>query len=217
MKVALVVPVLLFAAWCAPAGDDPDKLYRDVLKSTQDVAALLKTVKDKQSAEAAVRKLEEAADRLLSSTAALDKLPASVEAFKAMKTYAPRVEAANRALKMETDRLAKQPDLAEILRKSASWKKLEGEAQEAKLAQAKVDVKGLQSAVVAFKLANGQYPLNLQALLAKYIEKSLLTDPWGRPYEYDPAVRHPTTDYPLIYSLGPDPKDKKGYIRNWDK
>src|SRR5438876_11673566 len=106
MKVALVVPTLLLAAWCAHvAGDDPDKLYRDVLKSTQDVAGILKTVKDKASAEAAVRMLEEATERLMASTAALDKLPASVEAFKAMKTFRPRIETAERALQAEMDRL----------------------------------------------------------------------------------------------------------------
>jgi len=100
---------------------------------------------------------------------------------------------------------------------------VEARAQQARIDRAKIDVKNLEKAVLAYKIKNGEFPESL-AVLAQvqkdgspaYLEKPLLRDPWDRPYQYEPNVVNQQTGYPLIYSQGPDPKDKKGYIRNWE-
>src|SRR5437588_4828137 len=99
---------------------------------------------------------------------------------------------------------------------------VEPQTQKVRFDRAKIDVKNLEKAVQVFKIKNGVYPESLQVLGQvqadgglPYVEKALLLDPWERPYQYEPNVVSPNTGVPLIFSQGPDPKDKKGYIRNW--
>jgi hypothetical protein len=47
------------------------------------------------------------------------------------------------------------------------------------------------------------------------VDQSVLVDPWGRSYHYEPLTRHPTQGTPLIYSDGPTPGDPSQRIRNW--
>ena len=102
-------------------------------------------------------------------------------------------------------------------------------ADDARVTAARTDVGRLMQALKLYKLDNQRYPTQeqgLQALVAKpnagpvppnwkpYVDK-LPNDPWGRPYQYNPAVRNPNTGIPLIWSDGPDPGKEGGKIRNW--
>lgn len=89
---------------------------------------------------------------------------------------------------------------------------------------ARVDVKTLGTAAMAFELRYGQLPATLDVLTKRQSdgsgaflagEKSLI-DPWGRPFHYDPGQRHPRSRCPLIWSDGPDPANPNGKITNWD-
>jgi general secretion pathway protein G len=88
---------------------------------------------------------------------------------------------------------------------------------------AKVQIKTLQSVIESFKItdASGDFPPNLEVLTQPLdgkpalLDAEKLTDPWQRPYQYDPNTRNPNTGIPLIYSQGQNPGDAARYIRNW--
>lgn len=99
----------------------------------------------------------------------------------------------------------------------------EARALEDKKKAAAAGVKALGKAIEAFRQAHLQWPDTLEVLLvpvegkpAILPKQEALIDPWGRQYVYDPEQRSPKDDVPLIYSEGPDPKGRKGRIRNWE-
>jgi general secretion pathway protein G len=113
--------------------------------------------------------------------------------------------------------------------------RLVGRTDDARVTQAKIQIKNFETALKLFKMDNGFYPSTeqgLEALIRKptigripknyreggYLEKKKLTpDPWGNPYIYiSPGANG---DYDII-SYGADGKPGgEGYdadITNWD-
>ncbi len=113
--------------------------------------------------------------------------------------------------------------------------KIMGRTDDARIAEAKVQIKNLETALKLFKLDNGFYPdtqQGLEALVEKptsgripknyrdggYLEqKKVPLDPWGNPYVYiSPGLNG---EYDL-FSYGADGKEggdgKDADIRNWD-
>ena len=113
--------------------------------------------------------------------------------------------------------------------------KMMGRADDAKIADAKVQIRNLETALKLYKLDNGAYPdteQGLEALIEKpatgnvpnkyreggYLEqKKVPLDPWGNPYIYVSPGIHGDFD---ILSYGSDGKDggtgKDADITNWD-
>ncbi len=113
--------------------------------------------------------------------------------------------------------------------------KIIGRTDDARIAQAKVQIKNFETAIKLFKLDNSFYPTTeqgLEALIEKpvsgqipqkyreggYIEqKKVPLDPWGNPYIYICPGIH--GDYDLI-SYGADGKEggegKNADIDSWD-
>jgi len=113
--------------------------------------------------------------------------------------------------------------------------KIIGRTDEARITQAKVQMKSFETALKLFKLDNGFYPSTeqgLDALVEKptvgdipqkyreggYLEqKKIPLDPWGNPYVYiSPGIQG---DFDII-SYGADRKeggeDKNADIKSWD-
>lgn len=113
--------------------------------------------------------------------------------------------------------------------------KIIGRTDDARIAEAKVQIRNLETALKMFKIDNGFYPdtqQGLEALVEKptsgripknfreggYLEqKKVPLDPWGNPYTYiSPGVHG---DYDIL-SYGADGKEggsgKEADIRNWD-
>jgi len=113
--------------------------------------------------------------------------------------------------------------------------KIIGRTDEARITQAKVQIKSFETALKLFKLDNGFYPSTeqgLDALVEKptvgdipqkyreggYLEqKKIPLDPWGNPYVYiSPGIQG---DFDII-SYGADRKeggeDKNADIKSWD-
>jgi general secretion pathway protein G len=113
--------------------------------------------------------------------------------------------------------------------------KIMGRTDEARITQAKVQMKGFETALKLFKLDNGFYPSTEQGLDAlvekptvgdipqKYKESGYLEqnkiplDPWGNPYVYiSPGIQG---DFDII-SYGADRKEggegKNADIKSWD-
>jgi len=115
--------------------------------------------------------------------------------------------------------------------------KIMGEPQKARINQAKLQIKSIETALKMYKLDNGVYPSTEQGLealvqppevgqLAKkwrkggYLEKSAVPkDPWDNDYIYlSPGVNNP--DGFDLMSYGPDGEpggeDENADINNWD-
>jgi general secretion pathway protein G len=113
--------------------------------------------------------------------------------------------------------------------------KIIGRTDDARIAEAKVQIKNLETALKLFKLDNGFYPATEQGLASlvekptvgqipqKYREGGYLeqrripVDPWGNPYIYlSPGLYG---DFDII-SYGADGKEggegKDADIKNWD-
>lgn len=110
-----------------------------------------------------------------------------------------------------------------------------GRTDDARIAEAKVQIKNFETALKLFKLDNGFYPdtqQGLEALIKKpetgqipkkyrdggYLEqKKIPLDPWGNPYIYISPGLHGDFD---IMSYGADGKEggegKNADIKNWD-
>jgi general secretion pathway protein G len=110
-----------------------------------------------------------------------------------------------------------------------------GRTDDARIAEAKVQIRNFETALKLFKMDNGFYPdtqQGLDALVEKpstgkipqnyreggYLEqKKIPQDPWGNPYLYVSPGLH--GDFDLL-SYGADGKEggegKDGDIRNWD-
>ena len=113
--------------------------------------------------------------------------------------------------------------------------KMMGRADDAKIADAKIQIRNLETALKLYKLDNGSYPdteQGLEALTEKpatgnvpnkyreggYLEqKKIPLDPWGNPYIYVSPGIHGDFD---ILSYGSDGKEggtgKDADITNWD-
>ena len=98
--------------------------------------------------------------------------------------------------------------------------------------KADADISTLHASLIRYKTAGRRYPTESQGLESlyhrptdgpppanwlRYIEKSLLTDPWGNPYQYRyPAARNAGGSYD-IFSFGPDGMDRTADdIGNWE-
>jgi general secretion pathway protein G len=113
--------------------------------------------------------------------------------------------------------------------------KIMGRTDDARITEAKIQIKNFETALKLFKLDNGFYPATEQGLAAltekpvtgqipqKYREggyleqKKIPLDPWGNPYLYiSPGVNG---DFDII-SYGADGKEggegKNADIKNWD-
>lgn len=115
--------------------------------------------------------------------------------------------------------------------------KIMGEPQKARINQAKIQIKSIETALKMYKLDNGVYPSTEQGLealvqppevgqLAKnwrkggYLEKGKPPkDPWSNDYLYLSPGVHNTDGFDL-FSYGPDGEpggeDENADINNWD-
>ena len=80
--------------------------------------------------------------------------------------------------------------------------------EQAKNSVAKMTVQHIAEAVEIYKSERGEYPPDLETLTQPMgsgpatLEEKDLTDPWNRPYVYEPDNINPVTGQPLIYSGG---------------
>lgn len=76
----------------------------------------------------------------------------------------------------------------------------------------RIDVKSLSTAVEAYQIKHGEPPASLAALAQPDADGSrpaissadALTDPWGKPYNYDPAGPRNNGNKPDIWAVAPD-------------
>jgi Type II secretion system (T2SS), protein G len=144
---------------------------------------------------------------------------ARAEAERAREMAERARQAEERAHKAEQE--AKKRGQKEVKDNGPEPEDKEAKAAEEKQKQARRGVKTLDTAIRAYRTTHREYPNTLDLLTMAMgakpaaLDKAALTDPWGRAYMYERGKTNPRTGIPLIYSLGPDPKDEKGRISNW--
>jgi hypothetical protein len=135
----------------------------------------------------------------------------------ALKLY----EQAVGELEPEWKRIASRDELKYVLDRMPTFRRVLTERAGGRPGVAAEGVRGLTAAAQAYEIRFGQLPERLEQLVAPpgggppLIERDALTDPWGRPYRYDPAGPQNAGVRPDVWSLGPDPNDPKGVISNW--
>ena len=87
--------------------------------------------------------------------------------------------------------------------------------------RARYNLKSLDKALTAYKAKHNRWPDTLEQLTEQqpdgskaFLEALALTDPWGRPYHYDPTDRDPATGFPLVWSEGARPGEEGSKIVN---
>ncbi len=204
MKPTACSLIVLFAIGFTRApGPGTDQLAKDALAVLKEQRDLLKKVTDRKSAEAVFAKWQKLDERHKKVLKAMKKLSPDEET--AFKKKHPELEPAFKALEKESARV--EPFFKELRK-----------AQER---TARLGIRNIETAVLAYKLANGDYPQDLTALTEKqggkpaYLDSSNLKDPWGRPYVYKPKIRNIRTGKPYLFSHGADPTDEKARISNF--
>jgi len=87
----------------------------------------------------------------------------------------------------------------------------------------RIDFNDLELVAEYYERSKGVLPPTLESLtkpISRYhvpmlTERSII-DPWGRPYQYDPAQIHPKTGKALIWTEGEYPGNPGSKITNWE-
>jgi hypothetical protein len=239
MKISALHAALIVSAVVGQNGDSElEKTVKDKLKALHEVTAALKTVPDVQTAGAALGKMEAALERLIVCDEILGdpKTAALLKKEKLPDKFGKELAGALANVDKEVQRLSKEPQVVKPITQAALWKRWQKGLQELqasnaaqkavidqnKLQRAKLDVKSLQTALTAYLTINGAYPESLADLSrrqpkggAALLKAEGLTDPWNRPYQYDPNQRNRKTDVPRVWSQGPEPGQPGSEIANW--
>jgi hypothetical protein len=216
----LVIGLLVLAPSRAPT-DDAEALLKESLKLVNDMTEILKSVKDKASAEAALPKLKPIDERLAVLKKKEGDLKLSAEEKDQLATkYKAAIETAMKAFGTEVKRVEKLPEVKALLVKELTLfkkaEKLIQELEETKAVAAKVQIKLIDSAIQLYQLNTDQVPKSLKALTEgdkPALKPEALIDPWGKPYQYDPAGPKNKGKKPDVWTVTPGKK----VIGNWEE
>ena len=82
--------------------------------------------------------------------------------------------------------------------------------EQSKISRAKIDAEGLSAQVETYKLNNGDYPGNIQALAQPQpnggpamVPPDKINDPWGKPYQVDPNGQHNGGNKADVFTTSP--------------
>jgi hypothetical protein len=200
--------------------EDAEADLKDSIKLATDFTDVLKSVKDKASAEAAVPKLKALDERfavLKKKEGDIQKLSAE-ERKKLQTKYGKAFVTAMKAIGPELKRIEKLPDVKALLKKkSVLVKKMYEDMEQSeklKVNIAKTEIKTIDTVLQSYFLRFGEFPKNLKALAKgekPFLDAESLTDPWKKPYQYDPAGPKNRGNKPDVWTLTPDKK----VIGNW--
>ena len=215
----VVLGMVTFAAHFTPT-DDAEANLKDALVLLHDLTGTLKTVKDPKTADGAVAKLKMVNSRLAAlkkKDQGTQKLPP--EEYLELRTkYGARFDTALQTLDSEVARTIRQLDFDSPLRTEFDRFKEANETMnvmnEAKASAAMVQLKRIDKALQSYKVKTGKFPEFLQRLTEgkdSLMGKMDLTDPWEKPYCYDPSGPRNQGKRPDIWTTTP----AEEMIGNW--
>jgi Type II secretion system (T2SS), protein G len=222
-KRTITLLAVVFGIAMAPPADEPtvDDTIQQFSQDLTKLVSLLKDVKDQATALAARDQLI-ATDKSLAATFERIQKLKSQPGEAGMKKLAG-IEQQWDELEKQLTRIAAIPTAANLLDRLPTSKSLVNHRRDGRAQAARVSALNLTKAAQAYEIKFGQPPASLLSLVAPpdggrpYIEggQNALFDPWGRPFQYDPAGPKNNGLKPDIWSLGPDPNDKTKFIGNW--
>jgi hypothetical protein len=215
LTVAVIVSL---GAGRADPPPKPEEMTERLTKIVPRLAELLKSVKDEASAAAVKPEFDRLAAEMMKLVGEGQRLPE--EQQNAVKDLmAERLKQPMEEMQREVKRLEAMPAVYQALMKGNPLQK---KSDTAKKDVARVTARNLTTAAQTYRIKYGDYPTALSDLAdgrngdKPFIERGTLTDPWGRPYQYDPAGPKNGGIRPDVWSLGP-PDEKDGVIGNWQR
>ena len=211
MSTCLVVIALLAPAR-APT-EDAEAVRKESLKLISDLADILKSVKDKAGAEAALPKLKAIDQRLTAQKKKLNDLKLSDEELTQVETRLKDSSAATlKAWEPELQRVEKLPEVYALLVKEVAYFK---ELDEAKTTLARVRIQLIDFVIREYQQNTNELPKSLKVLTAgdkPALAADALLDPWKKPFQYDAAGPKNKGKKPDVWTVTPD----KRVIGNWE-
>jgi hypothetical protein len=217
-----VIALIWIVSAARPDDKQLMKITEESVTASEKLVEVLKGVKDKSTANAALAKVTELGSllRQCQQASTLASTDVTKEALKAISDkYAERQKRAEKQLQTEAKRIEATWESHAVLRDTAFFKMIEDGRREER---AKLQLKTLTTATASYKLKYGEFPDKLQLLVqppdgAPYLKgKEELIDPWGRPYEFDANGPKHKGVLPDIWSLGSRPKEGT-IIGNWSE
>jgi len=213
VKAILGCASLLIVMSATAAGDDgQERLVQEMQPILQQFVDVLKGVKDKNTALAALPKVDAIAERIKKLRELFPLTLTPEERKKLDRIQMPDMK----NLEREIARIDTIRDAYSVLKTTFYFKHI----RELKEEIARVQIRNLEVAITALQIRNGTYPLKLAELTEKksdgapVLEADSLLDPWQRPYQYDYDGPKNGRRKPDIWSLG-HPGEKDAVIGNW--
>jgi hypothetical protein len=215
VAAALLIVTAANARPDEPVINEALRLYSDAV---EEATKQLKTVRDAASAKNVAEALRPFDETIAKQLARLNQAANREEPGGAIQRHSAAVTA---ELETQWRRAAGIPGTKVELEKLTAIAGVATTAGKLKRQLAEAGIKSLYLATKAYEIKYGEPPADLSKLMAPpdskkpFIEKEWLTDPWSRPYHYDPKGPKNKGDKPDIWSTGPDPNDPNGVIGNW--
>jgi hypothetical protein len=210
-KADLVV-IALLAPSRAPT-EDAEAVHKESIKLLGDLADILKSVKDKAGAEAALPKLKAIDERLTAQRTKLGDLDLSDRELTQVLTKLDDTRAATmKALLPEIERVEKLPGVHALLVKELAYFK---QLDEAKLAAVKARLKLIDFVIREYQRNMNEVPKSPKVLTEgdkPALAADVLLDPWKQPLQYDARGPKNKGKKPDIWTVTPD----KRIIGNWE-
>jgi hypothetical protein len=187
-----------------------DALAKDFLAQANKIVEMLKGIKDKATAEKAKPDLEKAFAELMRKGEQLRKLPDG-QGEALAKKYRPQLDQFRKGVEAEVTRLQKDKAIMTALAGVEPFKSLAASRERV----ARIQLMTLNQALQVYKVKKGDYPASLEDLTQgkAIVEPAALNDPWGKPYQYDPAGPKNKGKQPDLWTTDPSGK----VIGNWEK
>lgn len=220
MRLSCITASLFVLLSQPTRADTPEETLKGLVKTTAELTGILKSVTDKATAEAAVPKLKVIDERyaaLKQGVAALRGLPAE-ERTRLQAKHKEAQDAAGKTLRDQLARLDGLPGVTALLRKESPmieevYRTLEF-LEQAKRDVSKLNVQTIDRALLAYRIKFDEFPKTLKVLTegaSALLEAEALLDPWGKPFQYDPAGPKNKGEKPDVWTVLPD----KSVIGNW--
>jgi hypothetical protein len=206
MRTCLVVIGLLALVPSFTPAQDDTAVLKVTAKFMRDMTDILKPVKDKASAEAALPKLKPIDERL---AVLMKKVGDSKLSAEDQKQLVPTLK----GFGSEVELVRRLPEVRVLFTKELTLFK---EAEEAEVAAAKAQIKVIETAIQYHQTQTRRLPKHLKELTEGGAPAMLprgIIDPWKKPYQYDAAGPKNKGKKPDVWTVTPDKK----VIGNWEE
>jgi hypothetical protein len=201
--------IALCALAATVAADEPnvDTLIDRTKAAYETMLADCKSIKDRATAETARPRLDRSADnrdQIMQQIAGLKLKPVERDAAQLRLNQA--LAPTSLALQAEVARIALSPDALAMVETHAIVREMAGLLEQ----RAYASIRSLELALRTAALRDsGVFPKKLDDVSRYLADKTIIRDPWGREWHYDPAGKRNTRMLPDVWTVSPFGGGKK--------